>query len=466
MSTQSFNNIARSELGVDEHGNQSSIADECQRLREVIVSNFDERIWFMTKAALATIATLALKDQQNPVGLNFIGPASSGKTTVFSFLYGYNTLIFRTDNFTPASFVSHSAKATEKKLSGIDLLPKIRGKCIVIPELAPIFGTNRDELLASFSILTRVFDGEGMMTDSGSHGHRGYEGDYYFAWLGASVPIKKTVWNTMANLGSRLLFLVVPNGLSPEDRKQKVLTEFYGKDAYKARVLTCREAVHTFLDFITAQSDDRKEDSGDLEHPNRLFRSVEWNRHADPPEIVDRLYDLAVFAATVRQEIAVWPEEGERSFEANYNQPIREEPHRLLSVLYALARGHSLIHGRTQLTEEDLPLVIEVALSSIPDDRRDAIDALLSGDHPDKLLNPGEMTSTELTKMKKISKPKALKLFQTLEVLEIVDFFKEEGPKPARIELKPRFRWLLGVECQGLRRNWIDGIEPFPGSPI
>jgi hypothetical protein len=202
------------------------------------------------------------------VGLNIVGPASSEKTTVLSFFYGNDDLVYHSDNFTPASFVSHSAKTKREKLPDVDMLPKIKGKCLIVPELAPIFGTNKDELLHNFSILTRVFDGEGLQTNSGVHGRRGYEGDYYFAWLGATTPIRKAVWNTMAQLGSRLLFLAAPSGLSVEDKSLKMFSEFYERQPYRERVEICRSAVRDFLGFLVAQYDN----GGKL--PHRFYRAV------------------------------------------------------------------------------------------------------------------------------------------------------------------------------------------------
>lgn len=74
----------------------------------------------------------------------------------------------------------------------VDLLPRIRHKVFLFPELAPLFGLRNEDLLGSFSILTRVLDGQGLSTDSGVHGRRGHTGDYIFAWIGCTTPIPTT----------------------------------------------------------------------------------------------------------------------------------------------------------------------------------------------------------------------------------------------------------------------------------
>ncbi|MFH1699230.1 MAG: hypothetical protein ABIE07_01480 [Candidatus Zixiibacteriota bacterium] len=433
------------EESINNDKNESSIAYKYKDLKRVIVANFDERVWFLADACLSVIATLGLKDQQNPVGLNIIGPASSEKTTVLSFFYGNDDLVYHSDNFTPASFVSHSANTKKAKLVDVDMLPKIKGKCLIIPELAPIFGTNKDELLRNFSVLTRVFDGEGLTTNSGVHGQRGYEGDYYFAWLGASTPIRKAVWNIMGQLGSRLLFLSLPSGLSVRAKQNKMLEEFFGREAYRDRVNACQVAVRDFLEYFMAQFEG--------EGPNRYYRAVDWERHTESKDIVEQIIKLSSFTVRARQAITNWNENHSGRTEVNYSQPIPEEPDRLFSVLYGLARGHAILSGRKRLTSDDMPLITEIALSTMPDDRRDTVELLLS-EHPDKSSGLGSLTSSELTSIKKISKPKALRIFEKIAVLGLVTLDKSEGPGPSRIKLIKEFDWLLSGIFQKNRFAW------------
>ena len=197
--------VAEREFGL------TNVADQYLCLKEKITSLFDARVWFMTDACMSVIASLMLKDPAKPIGLNLVDGPSSDKTTALSF---FNNLphVYRSDDFSPAVFVTQTANVSEKKLPKVDLLPKIRHKCFVVPELAPLFGADKDELLKSFSILTRVFDGEGLKRDGGVHGSRGYEGDYHFTWLGATTPIRPHVCRLTGNLGRRFLFLTAESG--------------------------------------------------------------------------------------------------------------------------------------------------------------------------------------------------------------------------------------------------------------
>src|SRR5262245_5954927 len=82
---------------------------------------------------LAVIASLFLKDNANPVALIYVGPPSSTKTTVADII-GDHPITYRSDNFTPAAFVSHAANVSSQALASVDLLPRIRHKVLLTPE--------------------------------------------------------------------------------------------------------------------------------------------------------------------------------------------------------------------------------------------------------------------------------------------------------------------------------------------
>src|SRR5262249_52734990 len=106
----------------------------------------------------------------------------------------------RADDFTTASFVSQAANRTAQQLAGVDLLPKIKDRVLLTPELAPIFRGDDDTLTSRFSKVTRVLDGQGLVTHSGTHGRRGSSGDHLFAWIGCTTPLPERAWRIMGQL--------------------------------------------------------------------------------------------------------------------------------------------------------------------------------------------------------------------------------------------------------------------------
>ena len=157
----------------------------------------------VVEACLANVCALLLQDLSNCPALVLIGPPSTIKTTALDFLDAnlIGDLIYESDNFTPASFVSHAANVTKDNLREIDLLPKLKGKVLVSKDLSPIFSKREEDLQQQIGILTRVLDGRGYQSDSGVHGKRGYQGDYRFAFLAATTPPDSKVWKVMSRLG-------------------------------------------------------------------------------------------------------------------------------------------------------------------------------------------------------------------------------------------------------------------------
>ena len=298
-----------------------------------VISGYFPHLWPAVEAGLSTCATLLLADNVNPVALIYVGPASAGKTTVASMFEGTTLngaeLVYRSDKFTPASFVTHSAKATQVQLAKADLLPKIRFKILLTPELSTIFRGKPDELAERFSVITRVLDGQGLTTDSGTHGRRGYTGDYLFAWIGCTTHFQDSVWEVMAQLGSRLFFLVMDAGTT--STIEDMMKSHSEPQSYIDKVKLCQKEVAGFVGNLFTQL------SG--------VRGVHWNAQGDPREVLERIAQCATLLAVMRTPI---PKDESMT-------PQCEMPFRANSVLYNLARGRALVCGRSQLSVEDLP---------------------------------------------------------------------------------------------------------------
>lgn len=313
-------------------------------LRQTIEEHFPG-LWPAVEAALSVCATLLLADNSNPGALIYEGGPSSSKTTVAD-LFADHPQCYLSDNFTPASFVSHAANVPLNRLAQVDLLPRIRHKVLVTPELAPIFRGKEDELVNTFKIITRVLDGQGLQTDSGTHGRRGYRGDYLFAWIGATTPFEPKVWKVMAQLGSRLLFFRM-------DEREITVEELVESDEempYKERLALCKQALHLFLT--------------QLFQANGGVRGVKWDASQDPRPVKEWVARMAKLLAAMRSEPLREADPDRQT--PGFTPAKREQPWRVQAVLRNLARGHALVHDRRNLTREDLPLVAWGTVSSMP----------------------------------------------------------------------------------------------------
>lgn len=394
------------------------ISDRLAEVRETVMKHFPN-LWQAVEVGLSTCATLLLADNANPVALIYVGPPSAGKTTVVSLFDGAmvngQALCYRSDKFTPASFVSQSAKATEQALRKVDLLPRIRFKVLLTPELSTIFRGKPDELTERFSTITRVLDGQGLVTDSGTHGQRGYKGDYLFAWLGATTPFDPAVWKVMAQLGSRLFFLVMDAVADPTE--EELIRAIKQEVPYEEGRKQCQEAVGRFLEFLFTQ--------------NKGVRGVAWEPEKNSHEVSETIARCAMLLARMRTP---------------YNkdvEPQHESPHRANAVLYNLARGHALVCGRTNLSPEDVSITTQVTLSSIPAHRRAVLVAFAR--------NEGQPLTVKLIEVAaNVARHTAEGIMEEMEWLGLASYDKPGNGKSSTLTLRPEWTWSMAQEFRSV----------------
>ena len=372
-------------------------------------------------AGLSAFASLLLDDIKNCTALIYVGPPSAGKTTIAEMFTGVKELVYVSDDFTAASFVSGAAQKTPDELSKIDLLPKIKHRVLITPELASIFRGKEVDLLQKFSIITRVLDGDGLWRDSGTQGGRGYRGDYTFAWLGCTTPFNRTVWKVMDQLGSRLFFLVLETEGAEDE--QSLMAELAGPTAYAFRRDECREVVSAFIRHLF------KSHGG--------VRGVTWERALDDREAQQWIVRAGRLLAKTR---------GHRTG-SDREEPISaESPTRAIQVFYNFARGHALIHGRTTVTLDDIPLVARIAASSMPTERSKVFRKLVVAEN--RKLTTDEVRQALGVK----SEGPAHTLMADLTQLGIVEY--EQGTKGAgnagSIRFSSEWEWCGSPEFRGM----------------
>jgi len=386
------------------------------------------------EVGVSVICQLLIKDITNPFGLVYVDVPSSGKTMVLNLFSGLKDLAYTTDNFSSAAFVSHASNVKKKDLEKIDLLPKIRRKTLIIRDLAPIFGMRDEDLLKTMGLLTRVFDGEGLQTDSGVHGQRGYEGDYLFMMLAASTPIPPRVFKVMGNFGSRLFFI---NVNSRDKSCSDLAGQISGDMSTREKEVECREATKQFMKFIWSGSD-----------------GVVWNPKKEERSLLEEIAGISSLVASLRGSINVWKDlsSGE-SF--NHTVPQIEKPDRINQAFYNLARGHAVACGRNAINDEDVAIVLRVALSSASLERTRLFKLLID--------SGGTLGTEEVIHGVRCSRPTALKLMEQFELLKIVEgteFPKDwpVGRSEKTVVITEQFSWFIGDRF-GHLNAWHTGAD-------
>ena len=416
------------------------------------VSRYYPTLLPSVKCALAVVATMAFRNRTKPLSVIFETPSGYGKSAVLQMLYPIpgnpmGQYIYRSDKFTPRSFVSHSANVPRKQLGDIDLLPRLKNKTLVTKELSPLFRGREDDLRDTFSTLIAVLDGCGFLSDSGAQGQRGYSLDVVFNWLGATTPLPPQTHRLMSQLGTRLLFFETPS-LEPTEKELLAYTE---KDDASDAEDECQQVVNSFL---TAFFDSYR------------IGTVEPDSVSLPVEVREGIARYAKLLTYGRREI--------HSEKVNGNwTPIAagtpEGPWKVVNYFKELARGHALIHGRNVADSADLDLVAEVAVSSIPIHLRPIIR---------ELRRSGSITSTKCAAMQRVSQTTARRYLRELEFTGIASRTPGSAStnEPDVLLLSPEFSWLcptlntkcsvcVGEEESNAHREHLEFEGPADGLP-
>lgn len=388
---------------VDQQSDRIMIDD----VREVVIEEFDEETWKATEAVLAAHATLLLNETAS-TGLVLEGPSGSGKTTVLRFFEDpeLEDMLYRSDDVTPASFVSHDASKSDEQLEEIDLLPRLKGKTLLSRDMATWFAGDVEMISKRMSVMTNLLDGEGYTRDTGTHGQRGYTGsEYRFNLIGASTPLPPRAWQVMGNMGNRLVFYERHGTTDLET----VIDDIVEGSDYSKKVARCRKVVRDFLRQVWDET------SGPA--------SVDWEESPET-EVKQALAFLTrlvqVGRATVKDEAVQL-----------------EGPHRIGATLWTIARGRALLDGRRHVTMADMEVCARIALSTMSKERRPIIRTLLDP------RARGQLTAGEIEAATGLSRPTVLNRMEEIAALGIADCTEvdDDGRKPKVLTLRSDFGW-------------------------
>lgn len=422
----------------DEAGGQQETALDLHELAsamdevETAVGTHFPEVLDSLNACLAIATVGCFSDNAQPTTLILVAPAGAGKTMALNFMMPANKAdpladyFYRSDKFTAASFVSHRADLSPSRLKKVDLLPRLPGKTLITKELAPIFSGKRDELMDRFAMLTTVLDGQGLVSDSGAHGRRGYSGAINFQWLGATTPLSPEALAVMAQLGPRILCY---NADRPRNDTETLMALARCGDVETAKG-RCQAAVHELLERLYAQ------------HPPASLPSTELTFDDD------RLRVLALWAQAL---VAL------RATVRRGTVDAIEHPERVLGMLRNFALASALVHGRRAVNDYDLAQMTHIAMSSGVAGRQRVFRAVLA--------LGGKGTTTDIEGATGLSTPTVSKYMKELGTVGLANFTEGQGSRPARVELREPYRELCGAPLlrQGGSRTGAAGRRVSAG---
>ena len=418
-------------------------------LKETIEENMPN-LWEAMEFQLSVKSILNIKECNLPFAGIILGPPSSSKTVGIEMFRG-TAHTFYTDSFSAKSFVSHNTSVPRDKLQEIDLLPKIKGKVFLSPELSPTFSKKDDELIEILGIFIRVLDGKGYESDTGAHGHRGYVGEFMFVWIGAAVEIPRKVHKYLSTLGPKLYFFRLPK---TEKTEEEYLNQFEGEE-FGVKFDRIQKKVKEYLEWFEQcpipKSPDVDEISSD-EVKTALVK-IEWDKQKDEKKALRNVVKLAQILAHLRGTLQTWETRDTQGTEYDYSLPIIEEPDRAITQLRNLARGHALSQGRNYITVTDIPILIKVVLSTASIERVKVFDLLIKSEG-------GRLSTSQITQALDVSNSTAKRTMVEFIGIGIVTMTQngEYENSEKTITLKPKFKWFLTEEFRKLRAGFTPDV--------
>jgi hypothetical protein len=443
---------------------QSNVTQKYNQLKKVIEKHYPEA-WIFMEFCLSVKSILNIQEFTLPFMGVIVAPPSSMKTMVIHLFRKYPNS-FYTDSFTPSSIVSHNSSLNEEELQKVDLLPKIKDRLVLTPELAPIVTAKDDELQKMMGIIIRLLDGHGLETDSGAHGHRKY-GDTMFVWLGAIVEIQPRVWKLLGTLGNKIYFIRPALRKKTPAELKKIAKKNNFSDINKEIESALLEYLKTF--------DAAPQIEGKTKIENEIVK-IRWNEEFEQEQDIalEYLAQLANLLARIRGIVNV-SDTGfitnnkynkDNNYGSNQKQqtegqeystdfPIIEDPSRAVILLRNIAIGHAVSQGRDHLSISDIPIAIKVALSTAPLRRVKVLDLLLR-----KGYN-GEITTSQITHHLSISQPIATKTMRELDALGIAKIFTvgNYSNSELKIKLKSEFEWFKSPQFLKLKEEFVPTYE-------
>jgi hypothetical protein len=401
---------------------QSKLQEKYNNLQDRVRNTMPE-IWPGLEFELSVMQILKIQGNTLPFIGIILGRPSSYKTVIIELVKGYpNT--FYTDYFTAKSFVSHSTSVdSPEELEQIDMIPKIMNNLFLTPELSPMFSAKEEDLHQILGIMTRLADGEGYASDSGAHGHRGYENGVMFTWIGAAVDIPYKVYRILSNLGAKIYFYRTN---FKEESSEELLE--YAKESHEFNIRNqqIKIVLYDYLKWLDVGYD--------------LFKSdLAWDHKKNDESALRYIVEAADLLSYLRCVAKVWETHDTQGSEYAYSVSQREVPRRAITALTNLAKGHALLEGRNYITLDDIALLLKTAMDTAQIERVSMFSLLLA--------HGGVLTATQVMESLNISRPTAHRTMAEFKAIGLTR--EEEYHEPGqnniseRMILNPRFNWFL-----------------------
>lgn len=352
-----------------------------------------------SSTALQLILAVALasqREQSTMLWLLLVGEPSSGKTDLVRLIKNHR-LAFYQDTITQNSFISGERPTEKEKVH--DLLPLLNNKCFVIKDWTSIFSLDERMTKKLLGDLVGIYDKE-YSKFSSRRGSIAYES--YFSHLGCITPATLNKHTQYMNMvGARFLMYSMP-ALTGADQQKSFEAIFSGQNR-KAVEQHARDLTTRYLDFLLM-----------VELPL-------------PPLSEEAKYYLqlsAMLMANCRgivmmQSSTFTNDDGK---EVTTYEPIEiqiEQPWRAVQQLICLVQHIALVNDRSDINNDDLQIIKDVVISSMPADRSHALREII--------VAGGHVTAKDLSTATDVSVKTSRRLLSELLSLRVLEKIQGAG---------------------------------------
>lgn len=380
-----------------------------------------ERIGAVSRDIIDVVMAIAfssLKPEFSDVMLWGIiaGAPSSMKTEMMKALRGLSH-IYYLDTLTSNPFAS--GYVAPKGHKSYDLLDELDDKCLVIRDMTTLFSLNEETVKKLLGELVAIYDEE-FAKFSPTRGLKSYKAK--FSLLGCITPAMLNKHRRYIDMiGARFLFIRLPE-LTAEREKKGFGIAWQGEKR-KDLIKYARQLMYSYIVQVNEQDPTLPpEDENIQEILNGLAVLVSRGR-----------------GTVITKQQSFKNDEGKDMTYYEVEDVQIEEPWRALLQLRGLGRYLAIIRRKETVTTDELKTIADIALSTMPVDRAEAVQQLF------KQLNVRtSLTSKELQALLPHRSHRTFqRLFKELEALKIVDAFKDPSGPPNQ-----PWHWFLRTDVQ------------------
>ena len=369
-----------------------------------------------------------------------VGVPSSGKTDLVRLMKDAEST-FYLDNLTQNAFISGERATKKEKV--YDLLPLIDKKCLIIKDWTSIFSLDEKMTKKLLGELVGIYDKE-FTKFSSRRGNITYQSA--FSQLGCITPATLNRHTQYMNMvGPRFLCYGMPTSTG-EDIEISYKSIFTNAD----RSLIEKEArlyVSSYLNQLTQKPFDIKP----------LSKSAQVYLRTTA-ELMSNCRGIALLqSATFKNE------EGEEVKYYEVADVQIEEPWRAVQQIMLLAKYLAFVVGKDEVTVEELSIIKEVVISSMPADRSQALRTIKE--------QGGTITAKQLSDSDDRSIKTSRRLLDELNALKVLEKIKGSGAIATDYTINEQFKNIILLDPAEFLSSYSsgtetrDGIDKIPSQP-